>query len=121
MKPTYKVVIDNCLRAAPFRKVTYEGVRDLEGAMDMAREQVHIDSDGFDAHRDELAVTGRTTWGYAFEDVTIEREQQPQQPADHICAFAPDPQPNNQWQTKCQACGDTLPFRESREQGGMKT
>jgi len=71
---TYKVVIDNCLRVAPFRKVTYEGVRDLEGAMDMARKQVHIDTEGFDGHMAELAVTGRTAWSYAFDDVTIERE-----------------------------------------------
>ena len=71
---TYKVVIDNCLRVAPFRKVTYEGVRDLEGAMDMARKQVHIDTEGFDDHMAELAVTGRTAWSYAFDDVTIERE-----------------------------------------------
>ena len=53
-----------------------------------------------------------------FTNVAIESEQQarqapmaaPTKPADHTCAYANDPQPNNKWQTKCLICGYTSPF-----------
>lgn len=76
MDTTYCLVIERELRAEPIRKTTHEGVRDLDMAIIMARNEAILHYDDMMERKAELAVTGRTAWSYGFTNVTIEREQQ---------------------------------------------
>lgn len=71
---TFRVVIEQLLKAATIRKTTHEGVRRMEEAIAVAHAQAPIDFEDARDRSDELALTGRTAWSYGFTNVTIERE-----------------------------------------------
>ncbi|TYK74350.1 hypothetical protein FSY45_19515 [Comamonas sp. Z1] len=74
MGTTYRVTVMYLLKAAPVRKATYEGVSDIEAAMDLARKKVHLDDEAANSNRVILECTGAVCWSYAYNDVAIERE-----------------------------------------------
>ena len=91
----------------------------MDEAIKLGHEHANLDPDDNKARTAELAIHGRTEWGYGFTDVTIEREAQaaPQEDATTwsntckgACKWESDPQPHNQYQSKCPACGNTMPF-----------
>ena len=119
METTYRVTVMHLLRVAPIRKTTYEGVSDIETAMELAVKEVHLEDEDAKSNRVILECAGAVSWSYAFDDVAIQRESQaaPQEDAttrSNICKgeckWESDPQPHNQYQSKCPACGDTMPF-----------
>ena len=74
MEPTYCVTIMHLLRVAPIRKATYEGVRDIETAMELACNEVHLGEEDAKSNRVILECTGSVSWSYGFDDVVIQRE-----------------------------------------------
>lgn len=76
METTYRVTVMHLLRVAPIRKATYEGVSDVEAAMELARKEVHLDDEAAQSNRVILECTGAVNWSYGFDDVSIQREAQ---------------------------------------------
>lgn len=74
MGTTYRVTVMYLLKVAPVRKATFEGVSDIEAAMELARKEVHLDDETANSNRVILECTGAVSWSYAYNDVAIERE-----------------------------------------------
>lgn len=74
METTYRVTVMHMLRVAPVRKATYEGVSDIETAMQLALKKVHQEEEDAKSNRVILECTGAVSWSYAFDDVLIQKE-----------------------------------------------
>lgn len=73
-QPTYRVVIEYLLVAAPIHRTIHEGVHDFEHAFELTGISEALDRMRLLNHHAELTTTGRTTLSYGFTDATIERE-----------------------------------------------
>lgn len=119
METTYRVTVMHLPKEAPVRKVTLEGITGLKEAVSLCVSVAGMQLENAKEHGIALGLHGRTSWSNAFTEVAIEREAQAAPTEDAItwsnrckgeCKWESDPQPHNQYQSKCPACGNTMPF-----------